>query len=101
LQLSGGGASTVPKDVQVTDETRKSPSAPESQRVPVLPLRDVVVYPHMVIPLFVGRDKSILALDEAMRRDKRRRDCRSLPSSARRVVAPPAALVCVLRSCAR
>jgi len=38
--------------------------------VPVLPLRDVVVYPHMVIPLFVGRDKSILALDEAMRRDK-------------------------------
>ncbi len=38
--------------------------------MPVLPLRDVVVYPHMVIPLFVGRDKSILALDEAMRRDK-------------------------------
>jgi ATP-dependent Lon protease len=33
-------------------------------------LRDVVVYPHMVIPLFVGRDKSITALDEAMRRDK-------------------------------
>ena len=34
--------------------------------VPVLPLRDVVVYPHMVIPLFVGRDKSIIALDKAM-----------------------------------
>ncbi len=34
--------------------------------MPVLPLRDVVVYPHMVIPLFVGRDKSILALDVAM-----------------------------------
>ncbi len=48
----------------------KSPSAPSATRVPVLPLRDVVVYPHMVIPLFVGRDKSILALDEAMRRDK-------------------------------
>ena len=39
--------------------------------VPVLPLRDVVVYPHMVIPLFVGREKSILALDLAMRTDKR------------------------------
>lgn len=38
--------------------------------VPVLPLRDVVVYPHMVIPLFVGRDKSILALDAAMSVDK-------------------------------
>jgi len=33
---------------------------------PVLPLRDVVVYPHMVIPLFVGRDKSVQALDRAM-----------------------------------
>ncbi len=37
---------------------------------PVLPLRDVVVYPHMVIPLFVGRDKSIKALDAAMRENK-------------------------------
>jgi ATP-dependent Lon protease len=38
--------------------------------VPILPLRDVVVYPHMVIPLFVGREKSIVALDEAMNSDK-------------------------------
>ncbi|HWP00269.1 MAG TPA: endopeptidase La [Methylococcus sp.] len=38
--------------------------------VPVLPLRDVVVYPHMVIPLFVGREKSIHALDAAMRDNK-------------------------------
>ncbi len=41
-----------------------------SAEVPVLPLRDVVVYPHMVIPLFVGRDKSIRALDGAMASDK-------------------------------
>ncbi|HEX7816425.1 LON peptidase substrate-binding domain-containing protein, partial [Dyella sp.] len=34
--------------------------------LPVLPLRDVVVYPHMVIPLFVGRDKSMRALERAM-----------------------------------
>ena len=39
--------------------------------MPVLPLRDVVVYPHMVIPLFVGREKSIVALDVAMKADKR------------------------------
>ncbi|HET7649149.1 MAG TPA: endopeptidase La [Gammaproteobacteria bacterium] len=38
--------------------------------VPVLPLRDVVVYPHMVIPLFVGRDKSIKALDHGMQAGK-------------------------------
>ena len=38
--------------------------------VPVLPLRDVVVYPHMVIPLFVGREKSIVALDVAMKDNK-------------------------------
>ena len=38
--------------------------------IPVLPLRDVVVYPHMVIPLFVGRDRSIQALNRAMERDK-------------------------------
>ena len=34
--------------------------------LPLLPLRDVVVYPHMVIPLFVGREKSIAALEDAM-----------------------------------
>ena len=47
----------------MTDET--------SSAIPVLPLRDVVVYPHMVIPLFVGREKSINALDTAMQEDKK------------------------------
>lgn len=37
-----------------------------SKQLPMLPLRDVVVYPQMVIPLFVGRAKSILALDAVM-----------------------------------
>ena len=44
---------------------------PTHAGMPVLPLRDVVVYPHMVIPLFVGREKSIVALDLAMKADKR------------------------------
>jgi ATP-dependent Lon protease len=52
-----------------TAPTHPTTSGP--QGVPVLPLRDVVVYPHMVIPLFVGREKSIQALDVAMRSDKR------------------------------
>lgn len=38
---------------------------------PVLPLRDVVVYPHMVVPLFVGREKSVRSLEAAMRRDQK------------------------------
>ncbi|RDE24243.1 endopeptidase La [Motiliproteus coralliicola] len=45
-------------------------SATSSSQLPLLPLRDVVVYPHMVIPLFVGRDKSINALELAMEGDK-------------------------------
>ena len=40
------------------------------KEIPLLPLRDVVVYPHMVIPLFVGRAKSIRALEAAMAGDK-------------------------------
>ncbi|HWS77295.1 MAG TPA: LON peptidase substrate-binding domain-containing protein, partial [Thermomonas sp.] len=50
----------------------EQPRADQERLVlPVLPLRDVVVFPHMVIPLFVGRDKSIRALDIAMEGDKR------------------------------
>jgi len=49
----------------------KTPAVIDSStEIPVLPLRDVVVYPHMVIPLFVGRDKSIKALDAVMQDSK-------------------------------
>ena len=43
---------------------------PRSSLYPVLPLRDMVVFPHMVAPLFVGREKSIKALEDVMREDK-------------------------------
>jgi len=54
-------------------ETAKTKTEPgkAQQPTPVLSLRDVVVYPYMVIPLFVGRERSILALDRAMDVDKR------------------------------
>ncbi|MBC8211708.1 MAG: endopeptidase La [Gammaproteobacteria bacterium] len=52
-------------------ENISSLSENSPQLVPVLPLRDVVVYPHMVIPLFVGREKSIEALDAAMQDNKK------------------------------
>ncbi|MCK5001590.1 MAG: endopeptidase La, partial [Gammaproteobacteria bacterium] len=50
---------------------KDQPSSSVTTEVPVLPLRDVVVYPHMVIPLFVGREKSIQALDTAMQNNKK------------------------------
>ncbi|MEL6426881.1 MAG: LON peptidase substrate-binding domain-containing protein, partial [Pseudomonadota bacterium] len=42
----------------------------DSMTYPVLPLRDIVVFPHMIVPLFVGRDKSVRALEEVMKKDK-------------------------------
>jgi ATP-dependent Lon protease len=54
----------------MTEKTKPLP-APGAQDVyPVLPLRDIVVFPHMVVPLFVGREKSIRALEETMRADR-------------------------------
>jgi ATP-dependent Lon protease len=43
---------------------------PQVQTFPVLPLRDIVVFPHMIVPLFVGRDKSVRALEDVMKDDK-------------------------------
>ena len=57
-------------ELQGDDQDQGVGSKTSPSRIPLVPLRDVVVYPHMVIPLFVGREKSILALDEAMSRDK-------------------------------
>jgi ATP-dependent Lon protease len=61
----------VNEPTEPTVEPKVESKALVPAAVPVLPLRDVVVYPHMVIPLFVGREKSIHALDAAMKADKR------------------------------
>src|SRR5512146_620565 len=48
----------------------KRDGKPKTTNLPLLPLRDIIVFPHMVVPLFVGREKSSAALDEAMGSDK-------------------------------
>ena len=55
------------------EKDKKDPGGEDPKgglRVPLLPLRDIIVFPHMVVPLFVGRQKSIRALEEAMNRQK-------------------------------
>src|SRR5262244_2768058 len=51
-------------------DPRDQPPTTAGLRVPLLPLRDIIVFPHMVVPLFVGRQKSIRALEEAMNKQK-------------------------------
>ena len=54
----------------MTNPKPRPPLIPgETRAYPVLPLRDIVVFPHMIVPLFVGREKSIKALEEVMRSD--------------------------------
>ncbi len=54
----------------MTNPKPRPPLIPgETRAYPVLPLRDIVVFPHMIVPLFVGREKSIRALEEVMRSD--------------------------------
>jgi ATP-dependent Lon protease len=52
------------------DKKGSPPPIPTSRVMPLLPLRDIIVFPHMVVPLFVGREKSIKALEESMHHEK-------------------------------
>jgi ATP-dependent Lon protease len=54
----------------MTTPKAQAPAPPQGESHPVLPLRDIVVFPHMIVPLFVGREKSIKALEEVMRLDR-------------------------------
>src|ERR1700753_795063 len=55
----------------MTEQNKPAPEASSSGDVmPVLPLRDIVVFPHMIVPLFVGREKSVRALEAVMKDDK-------------------------------
>ena len=54
----------------MSEEKKTKEKAGGKELFPVLPLRDIVVFPYMVVPLFVGREKSIAALEEVMRADK-------------------------------
>ena len=75
------------KDIEPTDESGEDVSEKvetvvtnetlESKRISVLPLRDVVVYPHMVIPLFVGREKSIVIVGRTTDNNDRTADTKS------------------------
>ena len=54
----------------MTDPRPSTIKEGDPELYPVLPLRDIVVFPYMIVPLFVGREKSIAALEEVMRSDK-------------------------------
>src|SRR5436305_1289892 len=58
----------------MTESDRPGPEGAEvpvaGELLPVLPLRDIVVFPHMIVPLFVGREKSVRALEAVMKEDK-------------------------------
>lgn len=54
----------------MSEDKKTKEKAAGKELFPVLPLRDIVVFPYMVVPLFVGREKSIAALEEVMRADK-------------------------------
>ena len=52
------------------EEDGSEPTKTDENVIPLLPLRDIVVFPYMVVPLFVGRTRSIAALEEAMENDR-------------------------------
>ena len=65
---TGSGSGTPPEQPEVPKKTAGGPA--KTELMAVLPLRDIVVFPHMIVPLFVGREKSVRALEAVMKEDK-------------------------------
>src|SRR6195952_1908914 len=65
---TGPGAEGPPEKPVVPKKAAGGPG--KGELLPVLPLRDIVVFPHMIVPLFVGREKSVRALEAVMKDDK-------------------------------
>jgi ATP-dependent Lon protease len=71
LRSQGAAGGDGRKDsVMTSPKTRAPLKAGSIDTYPVLPLRDIVVFPHMIVPLFVGREKSIKALEEVVKQDR-------------------------------
>src|SRR5918997_5215924 len=60
--------SNIAESIEAVDASEQQLQIPES--LPVLPLRDIVIYPFMIVPLFVSRDRSIKAVDEALSQNR-------------------------------
>src|SRR6195952_2647771 len=65
---TGPGAEGPPEKPDVPKKAASGPA--KTELMAVLPLRDIVVFPHMIVPLFVGREKSVRALEAVMKDDK-------------------------------
>ena len=57
-------------DAEITEAKSEAQGRKVPETIPLLPVRDVVIYPFMILPLFVGREKSVRAVDESLSRDR-------------------------------
>ena len=65
-----GKEQTSAPDAEITEATTEAQARKVPETIPLLPMRDVVIYPFMILPLFVGREKSVRAVDESLSRDR-------------------------------
>ncbi len=65
-----GKEQTSAPDAEITEAKTEAQARKVPETIPLLPVRDVVIYPFMILPLFVGREKSVRAVDESLSRDR-------------------------------